>query len=137
MSFTGGPPLRKSLSSTAGELRSFIDSLKGKSPAEAMGVVAKSGLMRGVIISAVVQVALLLLLTIPFALMPKKPKPVVVAPVAAQPVPAAPARAPAATKPDSAAPKVLDNGTINNVMRTDTAKPEDRPPQRDPLDSLR
>ena len=54
---------------TAGELREFLAQLRGKSPAEMLGAVASSNLVRGTVLAAIGTVLLLFLATaIPFAL---------------------------------------------------------------------
>lgn len=53
---------------TAAELREFLTQLRGKSPAEMLGAVASSNLVRGTAVAAVGTLALLVLATaIPFA----------------------------------------------------------------------
>lgn len=56
--------VRANVATSAAELRTFVASLKGRSPAEAMGVVGRSHLVRATAISLVLQVAIVLLLTV-------------------------------------------------------------------------
>src|SRR5688572_4838863 len=81
MTLSGGPPLRSSISQSGAELRAFVASLKGRTPAEAMGVVASSHLFKGMLLSFVIQAAVLLALTVPSILWPPKDQ----TPVAATP----------------------------------------------------
>jgi hypothetical protein len=45
--------LKTNGAATAGELREFIGSLKGKSPQEVLGAVAQSGLTRGIVLATI------------------------------------------------------------------------------------
>lgn len=127
VSLTGGPPLRQSLTQSGAELRSFVASLRGKSPAEAMGNVAQSKLMRGMVISAAAQAVLLLAFTIPYALWPSK-APAKPAPAAANtespvPNPGTPTSTPAVTTRPSTVASVTP-GTTRPATPTGTGDPD-------------
>ena len=49
---------------TAAELREFLGQMRGKSPQEVLGLVAKSGLARGIVLATVLFVVLLVALTV-------------------------------------------------------------------------
>lgn len=106
------PTLKQNVAQSGAEVRAFVASLKGKTPAEAMGVVASSRLVRGMILSLVIQLVAVLALTVPYALfagdapvggtqaaMPAQPQGSAPAP-ASQPEAAPPATGPAAGQPD-------------------------------------
>lgn len=57
---------RSGLGGTRAEVQAFVASLKGRSAAEAMGVMARSRLMQAMVISVVVQGIALLVLTVPY-----------------------------------------------------------------------
>lgn len=67
---TRAAQLKLNLSGTHTELRDFVASLKGRSPAESMGMVARSRLLRATAISLAAQLLLLLALTLPYAMRP-------------------------------------------------------------------
>ena len=131
MSRTTGP-LRQNVSTSAAELRQFVASLKGKSPAEAMGMVAKSGLFRGIMLSLGVQVVLILLLSLPFMLMgdKKKPAPQPAAPAAV--VPARPAKPAENSDKPTVAPKSNET-QAPPAVKTDVPKNNELPPDPDDL----
>jgi hypothetical protein len=129
MSITGGPPLKASVTQSAAEVRAFVASLKGKTPAEAMGAVAQSRLVRGMFLSLLIQAVILLALTVPYMFRPEKtqaagPAP---APVNATPV-AAPATNPAA-RATSRSEDTPVRPTAERPDRPVTADPDDVRPE--------
>lgn len=113
-------PFKASIISSARELGDFVASLKGRSPREAMGVVAQSHLVRAVSISALIHVAALVVLTVPFALLAPAPVPRPVAAPAVEPPPA--------TRPTQAAPPPMRPAVEDptpKVMKTEAADPAD------------
>jgi hypothetical protein len=130
MGLTGGPPLKQNLAATTREVSDFLASLKGKSPAQAMGVVAQSPLFKGLLISGGIQIVLMLALTLPFALGKKDPPPQP-QPVAVTPTPA-PATRPATRKAPQ--PGATPAASVpENVMRTDVPRNGETPMFRDDL----
>jgi hypothetical protein len=84
---------------TAAELREFIGQMKGKSPQEVLGLVAKSGLTRAIFLATLLFAVLLVALTvIPYVIKQRRAN--VAAPVAGQDVaPGANTAQPAETNP--------------------------------------
>ena len=61
--------LRNDGSATADELREFIGQLQGRSPQEVLGIVAKSGLIKGIILATIGFAVLMVVFTvIPYAM---------------------------------------------------------------------
>jgi len=113
------------------ELETFLGQLRGKSPAEMLGVVAQSRLVGSTLLATLLVAGGIALFTVlPFVL--NKVKPEVKTPVASATA-AVPAAAPSGTEPATSAA-----GTAHTDDTTDkpTAKPEDPPPADDLLDTL-
>lgn len=126
--------LKHGVGSSKREVQEFVQSLKGRSPAEAMGIVARSHLLQALVISTVLQAAVLLASAgYSYVRRDTSPKPQPVA--ATQPTPATQAAQPSPTTAKAAAPAANNvtpvtttkpDEVINKVMNTDIVKPEDQ-----------
>lgn len=117
--------MRKNSAATAAELREFLRELRGKAPAEMLGVVASSSLFRSLIIATIGTAVLIAVLTIaPFTWAKVFDKPVEAPALPVSPEPAAPTAEPSIDKPAANAAESLGIG------ETKTA-----PPASNPLDN--
>jgi len=123
---------------SAGELREFVRTLRGRNPQEVIGVLAQSNLIRATILAAAGTVVLLLVLTLLPAVFADKPKPADAKPAAV----AAPTPSPAATDTKTAAkdaaappdaPKAKDKADALDKLGIGETKTSD--PKRNPLDN--
>jgi hypothetical protein len=121
---------------TAAELREFLQTFRGKSPQEALGLVAQSGLAQGVVISSLGTLVLLVVFTaVPYAM-----RPAIAQTSASQAAPAAgpakPAATDAAAAPATAAlPGAPPNAeqALEKIGETETKAAD---PKKNPLDQL-
>jgi len=112
--------LRDNSAATGAELRHFLESIRGTSPAEALGALAQSSLVRSTLLSAIILAAILALTTlIPHLLSSAKPA----APEAGQD-PSTAAATPPATLDEPADP--ADTGSP--ATSPAAAVPPDSPP---------
>jgi len=109
------------------ELQSFLGQLRGKSPAEMLGVVAQSRLVASTILATILVASLIALLTVlPFVLNKARPEP--------RPAPVAVAPAAPAPSPEKS-PEASSTATAGSDQATTTSS-EDPPPADDLLDTL-
>jgi pyruvate/2-oxoglutarate dehydrogenase complex dihydrolipoamide acyltransferase (E2) component len=127
MNTTGPTGIKSNLSRTGTDLREFVKSLEGKSPKEAMGVVAQSKLARSLVLSFVIQAVALLLLSLPAILAPEKPAQATAA------APGAAPQAPAAPQPQQ--PATPEPTPATAAATPDAAPAEDRPATRENVDA--
>ena len=116
--------LKTGVKGTAKEIQEFVASLKGRTPAEAMGVVAQSHLLQAIVISVLVQGGIMGL-SCGFAYYRGDP-PAPVAPVIVAPAPSNPRPAPVPAATNTAATSAPSEDAIKKVMNTDIIKPEDQ-----------
>ena len=101
--------IKRNSAATADELRGFMREMRGKSPAEMLGAIAQSTLVRSLVIATASLGILMLVLTVAPFLMAEKPDPKVAGP----PKPDSPAETklnPAKVKPEIKPPDVLGVG---------------------------
>ena len=101
--------IKRNSAATADGLRGFMREMRGKSPAEMLGAIAQSTLVRSLVIATASLAVLMLVLTVAPFLMAEKPDPKVVGP----PKPDSPAETelnPAEVKPEIKPPDVLGVG---------------------------
>jgi len=101
--------IKRNSATTANELRGFMREMRGKSPAEMLGAIAQSTLVRSLVIATASLAILMLVLTVAPFLMAEKPDPKVAGP----PKPDSPAETklnPAEVKPEIKPPDVLGVG---------------------------
>jgi hypothetical protein len=133
--------IREGSQATAAELRDFLQNFRGKSPQEALGLVAQSGLAQGIVMSTLGSLVLLVVFTaLPYAMRPAvaeqspaKPDAAAAA-TPAQPAastPQASAAAPAATAP-AGAPAGAEQA-LEKLGETETKTAD---PKKNPLDNL-
>jgi|GEM_PF-2205355 len=137
--------LKTGVGQSAKEMNEFIAQLKGRSPADAMGIVARSHLLQALVISCIVQAAIVLGSTAySYATRDTTPK-VVTAPPVPTTAPVAPPVVSVSTPPANNTAATTANTTtapddpIKRVMNTDVVKPEDQKPKgpRDVEDLLK
>lgn len=131
---------------TVGELREFLGSLRGKSPQEMMGAIAKSDLVRSTCLAAGVCFGVLVVFTlVPWALASEEPQPKAAnaaAPAASAATPQPAGNAPAASAstantgtgagPAGTQSGEVDLGAAAKALGVDQTK--DAPPDKNPLD---
>ena len=138
--------LKRNSSATAGELRGFMREMRGKSPAEMLGAIAQSTLIRSLVVSTVSIFALILALTAgPYFLADEiapgaegdATKEVGEAPEVAAPNPVQPV-APTPTTPGTGVPEVLGVGGEKKGKPTEVNPFENNDdPLKDPLGDLK
>ncbi len=125
--------IKRNSASTADELRGFMREMRGKSPAEMLGAIAQSTLVRSLVIATASLAILMLVLTVAPFLMAEKPDPKVAGP----PKPDSPAETklnPAKVKPEI---KPLD---VLGVGQEKKGKPKEVNPfenKEDPLGEIK
>jgi hypothetical protein len=125
--------IKRNSASTADELRGFMREMRGKSPAEMLGAIAQSTLIRSLVIATASLAVLMLVLTVAPFLMAEKPDPKVAGP----PKPDSPAETklnPAKVKPEI---KPLD---VLGVGQEKKGKPKEVNPfenKEDPLGEIK
>jgi hypothetical protein len=124
---------------SAGELREFVRTLRGRSPQEVIGVLAQSNLVRATMLAAAGTFVLMLVFTVLPAVMADKPKPADAkpAPVAAPPTPTPTATDAKTASKDAAstptAPKAKDKADALDKLGIGETKTSD--PKKNPLDN--
>ena len=125
--------IKRNSATTANELRGFMREMRGKSPAEMLGAIAQSTLVRSLVIATASLAILMLVLTVAPFLMAEKPDPKVAGP----PKPDSPAETklnPAKVKPEI---KPLD---VLGVGQEKKGKPKEVNPfenKEDPLGEIK
>lgn len=125
--------IKRNSAATADELRGFMREMRGKSPAEMLGAIAQSTLVRSLVIATASLAILMLVLTVAPFLMAEKPDPKVAGP----PKPDSPAETklnPAKVKPEI---KPLD---VLGVGQEKKGKPKEVNPfenKEDPLGEIK
>ena len=125
--------IKRNSASTADELRGFMREMRGKSPAEMLGAVAQSTLIRSLVIATASLAVLMLVLTVVPFLMAEKPDSKVVGP-ANPDSPAETELNPAKVKPEI---KPLD---VLGVVQEKKGKPKEVNPfenKEDPLGEIK
>ena len=125
--------IKRNSASTADELRGFMREMRGKSPAEMLGAIAQSTLIRSLVIATASLAVLMLVLTVVPFLMAEKPASKVVGP-ANPDSPAETELNPAKVKPEV---KPLD---VLGVVQEKKGKPKEVNPfenKEDPLGEIK
>lgn len=126
--------LSENSGATLAELETFLGQLRGKSPAEMLGVVAQSRLVGSTLLATLLVAGGIALFTVlPFVL--NKVKPEVKTPVASATAPAPEATPSGAGEPSNSGAKTVAASTDDTTGKP-AAKPEDPPPADDLLDTL-
>lgn len=119
---------------TTSELRDFVRGLKGRSPAEVMGIVSSSALAQALVNSTIATVVLLVVLTLPFAFgKPAKAKSAKPAEATAEAEPAKPNATTLKTTNSGDTPSEEDVKKASKAMGLDETKTVD--PKKNPLDN--
>ncbi len=132
---SGAKRLSTDAAATTSELRGFVRGLKGRSPAEVMGIVSSSALTQALVSSTFATVALLAVLTVPFAFgKPSKAKSTKPAAAVAEVEPAKADSTATKSKNSGDTPSEEDIKKANKAMGLDETKTAD--PNKNPLDTF-